>query len=59
MKKLDEILKCDWKIEINIGGAGIYFINASHHQHSPIYTFSSTLQGAIDDLYRKILDITK
>jgi hypothetical protein len=59
MKKLDEILKCGWKVEINIGNGGIYFINASHYQYSPIYTFAGTIQGAISDLYKKIWKVTK
>ncbi len=59
MKKLDEILKCDWKVEINIGRAGIYFVNAFHHQHPPIYTFGGTIQSAINNLYKEIWKVIK
>ena len=58
MNKLDEILKCDWKVEINIGIGG-YYIYAIHWNHSPVDVNATSLKDAISELYKKIWSVTK
>lgn len=59
MKKLDELLLCDWEIEINIGANGLYYIDAKHWQHRPILTAGDSLKNAIDNLYKLVWSVIK